>query len=462
MESKALPPKGHYSVPATRLSGRVCARLERAEACEPNPHYRDDLQIARLTVLYAASGEAVLCSPHVLASYTVLGLHPDRVWPAIQERQRALLGSEKFSGGKLPPKKPPVAAVGLSQQKLWCENTNGAEATNSRAALNERFSANPVELMGSTAAVRPTAALYRNPEPHPSGKRGYSLAEMLAIVDGSGAPHSVRALTISALLARGEWPNEDGPATTALSVAILGMMLEDNCCRSTVQRRIKRAMKDSYWRRVRSANSWTDCPKCHKARTSGKCDACPYRGRSKDDDGNWTGEFMRVPVYEFDIQKFRTAPRCREIRHFDARTYAEYKAAAKRGEQLNVVPWRKPSQPDPNPPAPPPATAAPVKQPAAEHAHRNTARPEPKPQPKLSKRECAKFVADMAVLMKGHTRHVESVGGYGFDLPPDDMRYRPKFSWDAALAATCERWHRTEESVREALKLWGYKPPEES
>ena len=317
--------------------------------------------------------------------------------------------------------------------------------------------------MGSTAAMRPSAELYRNPEVHPSGKQGYSLAEMLAIVDGSGAPHSVRALTISALLARGEWPREDGPATTVLSVAILGVMLEDNCCRSTVQRRIKRATRDAYWRRVRSANSWTNCPKCGKPRATGKCDGCPYRGRSKDANGNWTGEFMRVPVYEFDVQKFRTAPRCREIRHFDARTYAEYKAAAKRGEHLNVteMPARKPAQPTPPPDDPPPTTVAPVKQPAAEH--RSTVRPEPKPaQPRMTRREAAKFMANVEQRKRGHTSFFSRADGMNIALHPGEQGYSPPIPWKAAFEAECAQWKRDPQVVRDALKFWGYKLPEDS
>jgi hypothetical protein len=118
-------------MPATRLSGRVVKRLTHAEACESNPHYRDDLQIARLTVHYAATGEAVLCPPHVLASYAVLGLHPEKVWPAIEARRKALLGPllEVLCASPVPKK----AAQSV---KLWAEKTNGARAVNSRADCN--------------------------------------------------------------------------------------------------------------------------------------------------------------------------------------------------------------------------------------------------------------------------------------------------------------------------------------
>jgi hypothetical protein len=271
--------------------------------------------------------------------------------------------------------------------------------------------------------------------------------ELKRIVAYSGAPAPVCNLTISALRARGEWPNEDGPATAILSVAILGMMFEGVCCRSTVQRRIKRAVKEGYWRRLRDANSWTDCPKCGKKRAGAKCE-CGYRGRSRDEKGKWTGEFMRVPVYEFDVRKFQTAPRCREIRYFDARTYLEYKESAKRGEHPNVteMPARKPAQPEP---------ADPAKQPTLEHAHRSTARPEPKPQPKLTKRECAKFVADVAQRMRGMDGHTE-IGGLRVQYDRGDPRYRPKLSFRDALTEVAKVWKRDADVVLEALKFWGY------
>ena len=88
-----------------RLSARVLVRLEQAEATEPNPHYRDDIRVAWITALNAARG---VSQPHVAATYSVLGLHPLNVWPAIVERRKAELGAlyEEFFGGSLPPKKP--------------------------------------------------------------------------------------------------------------------------------------------------------------------------------------------------------------------------------------------------------------------------------------------------------------------------------------------------------------------
>jgi len=98
------------------IPARILSRLEAAEAREVDPHFRDDIRIAWITVLRASRGEP---SPHVSATYTVLGLHPDRVWPAIIERRRALLGwrYEAFVGVELPPKKPSQSV----------RNKNGAE-----------------------------------------------------------------------------------------------------------------------------------------------------------------------------------------------------------------------------------------------------------------------------------------------------------------------------------------------
>jgi hypothetical protein len=84
---------------------RVLLALEDAESREINPHFQDDIRIAWITVLRASRGES---AAHVSASYSVLGLHPEKVWPAIVARRKALLGSlyEEFFGAELAPKKP--------------------------------------------------------------------------------------------------------------------------------------------------------------------------------------------------------------------------------------------------------------------------------------------------------------------------------------------------------------------
>ncbi len=87
------------------IARRVLSQLEDAERREINPHFQADIRIAWITVLGAARGEL---GAHRSATYAVLGLHPEKVWPAIVARRKSQLGSlyESFHGVQLPPKKP--------------------------------------------------------------------------------------------------------------------------------------------------------------------------------------------------------------------------------------------------------------------------------------------------------------------------------------------------------------------
>ncbi len=372
---------------------------------------RDDLKIARLTVLYAATGEAVLCSPHVLASYAVLGLHPEKVWPAIQARRLALWGP--LFQAEAPPKKPAQSV------KLWFENTNAARAINSRGAIQS--SGEPATRVPMAAPS--IAALYRNSDAPSSAKtRSYSLDELKRIVYYSGAPHSVRNGTLAALEARGAWPVYDGPATTVLCVSLRGMMQDGGCCRRTAQRRVKRALALGFWRRTRNLNTWLECPKCGTARTSAICpnENCKHRGSSKD-----IREYVRPFTYELDVEKFIRAPRCREIHSVDWRTYAEYKAAAKLGEHPNVteMPSRKPAQPE-GPKNPAPAAPLPKREePAAQkQEHRSTSR--------ITRDErTALFNAYIALKRSGMTHEKalgEVVRQFKNKFSPDDVEFALK------------------------------------
>lgn len=115
--------------------------------------------------------------------------------------------------------------------------------------------------------------------------------------------------------------------------------------------------------------------------------------------------------------------------------------------QAEVTPIRKPAAPaQPLPPAP----AAPLpkrEKPAAE---------EKQPQPKLTKRDCDKFMGLVAGLKLGRTRHVDSVGGYGYDLKPEDPRYSAPMKELEAIRTVCKAWRRELEVVLYALKFWGY------
>jgi hypothetical protein len=103
------------------IARRILCRLEQAETREPNPHLQDDYRIAWITVLRAARGESI---PHVSATYAVLGLHPDKVGPAIEARRRALLGIESL------PAKKPVQSVRAAEGS----KTQTARDRDSRAA----------------------------------------------------------------------------------------------------------------------------------------------------------------------------------------------------------------------------------------------------------------------------------------------------------------------------------------
>jgi hypothetical protein len=91
LESKALP-LGWILDPAkgTSPTERILARLIQAETHEANPHFRDDIRQAFITVSFAAKGDT---QPFVNASYRMYGLHPDKLYAAIEARKRAQLGT---------------------------------------------------------------------------------------------------------------------------------------------------------------------------------------------------------------------------------------------------------------------------------------------------------------------------------------------------------------------------------
>ena len=74
---------------ANRKTEAILAYLTQQEALERDPWIRDDLRISWITVLNASRGHS---QPFVDASYRVLGIHPEKVWPAILARCKALLG----------------------------------------------------------------------------------------------------------------------------------------------------------------------------------------------------------------------------------------------------------------------------------------------------------------------------------------------------------------------------------
>jgi len=319
-------------VPATRLSARVIARLVQAEACELNPHYRDDLRIARLTVAYAASGEAVLCSPFVLASYMILGVHPDCVWSKIQERRRAL---EKFSGWKLPPKKPPQA-VGRSQQKLWFEKTNAARVDGSRGG-------NTVDLRDQTISVPMAApsiaAAYPNSDRSGSAKaRPFFKREEIQEFFETCPPELVPSPELRTVF--GMWLAAEKPFGSEIQF----FKAMQHYCKGAVP---KYKSESTVRANIRRAEDRGVIEVAYRDRR-GNCHHIWIRERSEKD----RGLYRRVTTHRLSV------PLLLKWRHL--------RAAA----QPKVEPIRKPAQP--MQPDPPPAKSAPVRRPAAEHAHRST------------------------------------------------------------------------------------------
>lgn len=96
---------------SVEFTDRCLARLVEAEEREPDAWLRDDYRIARVTLGFARRGSPL---SHVEATYAVLGVHPDQVWPRIVARRHAMLGAADYEafygeavyGGGSSPKKP--------------------------------------------------------------------------------------------------------------------------------------------------------------------------------------------------------------------------------------------------------------------------------------------------------------------------------------------------------------------
>ncbi|HUD64676.1 MAG TPA: hypothetical protein VMQ17_08865 [Candidatus Sulfotelmatobacter sp.] len=160
------------------LSSRVLVRLAAAELRELNPHWQDDYRISWITVRNAAQ---CVPEPHVVASYAVLGLHPSKVWPAIVERRKALLGPF-YVDESLPPKKPceSVCLVEEPVRRVAGEEFCGKQTRREISIISRRLKR--VEEPGMAAS---TATASHKPDDGPRGiyepKEFYRLAERLPI-----------------------------------------------------------------------------------------------------------------------------------------------------------------------------------------------------------------------------------------------------------------------------------------
>jgi hypothetical protein len=283
------------------FSQRVLRRLAAATSEESDPWLRDDLQIAHRTVLHAALGDAVECSAHVLASYEILGVHPEKVWPAICARREARGGPWCVGA---PPKKPAQSV------QLWqFEKSKARRALVSSAPTETVLREPPISVPMAAPSI---AAAYPNSDAPSSGKKGeYSYDELVQIVERSGAPEHVRNLTLAALVVRGRWPKKQGPVSPVITVSVKSLQEKCGVWRSTIQRRIRRAQQDRFWRATRTEiNVWLDCPACGTKRKSREC---PNPKCGREGNGLDPREFPRTIAYAIDIEKFASTPPCRQV-----------------------------------------------------------------------------------------------------------------------------------------------------
>jgi len=360
-------------------------------------------------VLYAARGEP---QPHVSASYAVLGLHPSKVWPAIVARRKAQLGPlyDDFHGEKFPPApKKPAQSVRLP---LEMERRRVGE---------ERFYS-PVKANGADLdGPRRSRAFALPPAMSASAQSAYRSSEELKSAKYSPAQPSalVRRILASRLPSHLSWTlvalvnaSQQGPdfwaSTFAISVEAGGTDARHGY--RTVQRHIDALERARVLKIKHQANSFV-----------------PGFG------------MRRTATYALHEEAHkRLAPR---------ESYPQWRDRNRRSAPARFRPQRV-SRPAPEVASP---EESPQPQPIA---------PVPVNQPRkfrhLTSREGAKLVAKMAELMKGHTRHQE-IGGYGYDLLPEDPRYRAPMSQEHALVAACMTLGIPYESAENHLKLCRWK-----
>lgn len=330
------------TIPA--LVRRILSRLCAAEAQEPDPWLQDDLRIARLTVAHAARGDTMLCSPDVLASYEVLGLHPAKVWPAIEARRKALLGPlyEEVLGAACVGKKPPQSV------KLWYE-TDGARAVNSRAdvaVLREPTISVPMAAP-SIAAAYPKSDAYES-------EKSSSPFTRIAQVRASTLAERHRNLIV-AMLYKNRFGDELWMSTESVRVVMgrvcyrrkqeptdtKGRSLHD--CEQISRRAVQRLIDE-----VVALGVLTQ--------VYGDNEHVPYGGGTK---------FRHTATYRLNPDKL--VPRKTHEQYVEERDRARAKGRQIHRDQAvrdraEVAPIRKPSQPQPNPLPPAPAAPLPARE----------------------------------------------------------------------------------------------------
>lgn len=126
------------------LSEDVLEYLFWAKSAEEDAWLRDDIAIAIRTVALASEG---VQHADVCATYEVLGLHPNEVWPRIVERRKAVLGSlydswygvsVPVAAGLFPPDQrelPPETVAGQDRGRTTGEAVTHLQPSQSSPAL---------------------------------------------------------------------------------------------------------------------------------------------------------------------------------------------------------------------------------------------------------------------------------------------------------------------------------------
>jgi len=473
------------------LIHRILSRLVQAEAKEPNAHLRDDYQIARLTIAFAARGSP---QPHLDATYAVLGIHPDKVWPAIIKRRKSLLGalygvwfdehgqlrpsdcSEIADQVAFPPKKPVqgVRRDGSDIRKVaggfrWW----GPPPERSVSVKSERrgtLSSAPLSSRRPSMAAS-TQVAYLNSQTPPTGKKP-SPFDLLGLVNGSSLEDVDRGL-LTVMLLRGNRFAEFG-TTNEITLGTLAASVAAGKPYVTARRRIDRLC--------------SLCPYCNHVHRAVHSCACNFRGgRRKRGEVSKLCECDRTtlmsikqifpesqvdydtavdrdgavvsPLIQTLRENTRVGPSDKDFRR--PATYQVNRAGLiprmtleehreRRFRSNGATPIRPQSvkhSPPPSSPTSLPAPAVSSRREKKSAVEKNGRGP--------TRRECLKLTALIQDYERGQT-----VGPFG-KIPFDDERYRAPMLRNEAIAAACERFNFEVDVALKALKYHGLKLPDQ-
>jgi hypothetical protein len=354
----------------------VLVRLAAAELRERNPHLQDDYRISWITVLNAAE---CVPEPHVVASYAVLGLHPSKVWPAILERRKALLGS-LYVDESLPPKKPveSVRFIEESARRVVGEGFSGKQTRREIIEISRRLKR--VEGPGMAA---PTATAYPNSERAKSGNTvRFSVPDLVQL---STWPAEYRDLLLYML--------KFNPFGTELFAS---------------QRKAARALGKSYSTVRRMVD------RLERGHRFGRKNVVHCEGvltQTIEPNKRPGGKLRRTATYKLDPYRLRAAP-----------TEKEYEESLV-GALCPFPPQSARSEPPSSPSASPAAT--PVKQ-----DHRSAGR-------SLTVRQRKELAARIELYERGSTEVRYANGSVG-KLKPGDAAYVKPMMREAAILAACQ------------------------